>query len=410
MIRIVILGRLREGMLSRKGIIALVVALRLGFGVATAAPSQSEPTYDQAVEALYNLDFSIAERAFDSLIQRNPDNPDYWNGRASTILLKILFDQQKFNSESFTGSSIGTRSSKNAVDAADETKLRNNVATAISKANAVLTRNPKDARALYALGVANATLASFEGLARRSYMPAHSKAKLARNFHQQVLRQDPNFVDAKLSVGVYDYGIGVLPWTMRLLLGIVGISGDKVEGIHNLELVASKGARASTDAKLLLIVIYERERRFDDALRLIDELLQKYPRNFQLEISKAAIYGKMKNWDEATSVYGQVLAKVQTGKNGYDRLREEFVYHELGKSDVNRLKLDEAIAAFSKVTTSDKSTADEKADSHVWLGMIFDSRNERSKAVEQYNAVLKLNCDEGYKDSAQAFLKRPYKG
>jgi tetratricopeptide (TPR) repeat protein len=387
------------------------VALGLGFGLAAAAaPSQSEPTYEQAVEALYNLDFSIAEHAFDSLIQRNPDNPDYWNGRASTILLKILYDQQKFNSESFTGSSLGTRSSKNAVDPVDETKLRNNVATAINKANAILASNPKDTRALYALGVANATLASFEGLARRSYMSAEGKAKSARNFHQRVLKLDPNFVDARLSIGVYDYGIGVLPWTMRLFLGIVGISGDKAEGITNLQLVAGKGGRASTDAKLLLIVIYERERRFDEALRLIDELLQKYPRNFQLEISKAAIYGKLKNWDEATRVYGQILAKVQARKNGYERLREEFVYHELGKSNVNRLKLEEAIAAFSKVTTSEKSTVDEKADSYVWLGMIFDSRNERSKAVEQYNAVMKLNCDDGYKDTAQGFLKKPYKG
>ncbi len=374
-----------------------------------SSPLQDDTAYQEAVDALYNLDFSTAEHGFDTLIQRSTNNPDYWNGRASTILLKILFDQQKFNTESFTGASFGTKSSANSVNPVDEQKLRNNVATAIDKANAILARNPKDVRALYAIGVANATLASFEGLARRSYVSAHSKAKVARNTHQQVLRIDPNFVDARLSVGVYDYGVGVLPWTMRLLLGIVGISGNKQEGIRNLEMVAAKGPRASTDAKLMLIVIYEREHRYDDELRLIDELLARYPRNFQLELSKATIYGKMKNWDEAARVYGQILAKIQSKKNGYERLREELVYHQIGKSDVNGLKLDEAVAAFSRVVESDKSTADEKADSHNWMGMIFDSRNERSKAVEHYNAVLKLDCDAGYKDTAQGYLKRPYK-
>ena len=388
----------------------MVLALFLAPAILGAAPAQAEITYQQALDALYNLDFSTAEHGFDSLIQREPNNPDYWNGRASTVLLKILYDQQKFNTESFTGSSLGTKGSGNAVDPKDEQKLRTNVASAIEKAKAILAKNPKDVRALYAVGVANATLASFEGLARRSYLSAHGKAKEARNIHQRVLQLDPNFVDARLSVGVYEYGVGVLPWTMRFFLGIVGISGNKQEGIENLETVAAKGVRASTDAKLILIVVYERERRFDDELKLIDNLLARYPGNFQLELTKAAVYGKMKNWDEATRVYGQILAKIQAKKNGYDRLREELVYHQIGKSNVNRLKLDEAVAAFSHVVASDKSTADEKADSHNWMGMIFDSRNERAKAVEQYNAVLKLNCDPGYKDTAQGYLKKPYKG
>src|SRR5438874_13304802 len=99
-IKTLMTGNVRDGMLSRKGIIGVVAALFWVAASLTAVASpQTAPTYEQALDALYNLDFSIAERAFDSLIHQDENNPDYWNGRASTILMKILYQQQKFNSE-----------------------------------------------------------------------------------------------------------------------------------------------------------------------------------------------------------------------------------------------------------------------------------------------------------------------
>ncbi len=381
----------------------------IALSASPAVAQDPNAIYAKAVEALYNLDFSTAEQTFNSLTHQDESNPDYWNGIASTMLMKILYDQQKFNTDSFTGNSIGTKSSKETVDPMDERKLRNTVAVAMQKAETRLKVNPNDIRALYARGVSSATLAAFEALARRDYPGALSKAKAARKDHARVLQLDPNFVDARLAIGTYDYGVGTLSKVWRFFLGL-GISTNKEDGIRNLEMVAQKGTRASTDAKLFLIVVYQRESRFNDALQVIDDLLAKYPRNFQLELSKATIYLKMKNWDKAAEVYASVLAKLQAKRDGYDRLREELVHYEAAKNDVNRLKLDEAVTGFNKVVASSKSTVDEKADSYIWLGRIFDSRNDRKKAVEQYNAVLKLNCDKEYLDAAQGYLKKPFKG
>src|SRR5205823_7497479 len=115
----------------------------------------------------------------------------------------------------------------------EEKKLRNTIDIAVQKANAILAKRPNDVRALYSLGVANATLAAFEGLAHHSYVSAHSKAKAARNLHQRVLTIDPTFTDARLSIGVYQYGVGVIPGRWRLVLGLFGISGNKQEGIED---------------------------------------------------------------------------------------------------------------------------------------------------------------------------------
>jgi tetratricopeptide (TPR) repeat protein len=367
--------------------------------------------YDGALNALYNLDFSTAEQTFESLTHQDGTNPEYWNGLASTIWLRILYEQQKMNVESFSGSSVGTKESKDTVDPADERKLRATIDVAITKAKARLAANPNDVQALYSLGVSNATLASFAATAKRSYLEAANRTKDARNYHRRVLALDPNFTDALLSVGAYEYVVTVIPWPLRysilLPLGLTG--GNKAGGIQKLETVAAKGNHAATDAKMLLIVIYGREKRYDQALRLTNELTVQYPRNFLFEMSKASIYGKMGNWTQAVAVYEQVAAKVEKKQNGYERLRQERVYLEIGKSNVNRLNLDAAVRAFSRVISGAAATMDEKADSHIWLGRIFDSRHERPKAVEEYNAVLKLDCDDEYKDTAHGYLKKPFK-
>jgi len=423
------IGKVRDGMLSLKGnmrdcelpisscklsgklaAFTLAISLIVMIAIPSTAAAQPATTYREAVEALYNLDFSIAEAGFNNLIKQDEGNPQYWNGLASTIWLKIIYDQQKMSSDSYSGSSIGTSSSKDSIDPAQEKRLRDTVAIAIDKAKAILKKNPNDIRALYAMGVANSTLAAFEGIAKRSYTSALSNAKTARAYHLQVLKLDPNFHDANLSIGTYDYGVGVIPRFFRFLLGIVGVSGaGKEEGIRKLQLAAAKGSYASTDAKIILIVFYNRERRYEESLKLIDELLAKYPRNFQLELEKAAVYDKMKNFNAALVTYRHVLGKVQAKQDGYERLREERVYFGMGQSNVYSLQLDNAIDSFNHVVRSNNPMSGEKAEAHLWLGKIYDSRNERPRAVEQYNAVLKLDCSEETKDAAKQYLRKPFK-
>src|SRR5262249_46857540 len=177
----------------------------------------------------------------------------------------------------------------------------------------------KDVRALYAKGISNATLASFEASAKRAYLSAGSKAKAARDLHQQVLDLDPSFDDARLSVGAFNYVVGVVPGFVRLILLPLGIrSAGKDVGIEQLETAAAKGKNTSTDARMMLIVVYNREKRYDDALKIVTELHTRYPRNFMFELAEASTYGKMKRWDDAVRTYELILTKVEEKKDGYE--------------------------------------------------------------------------------------------
>jgi len=397
-------------MLSLKGIIVLLFCALFCQPLLAQDPAGPSRLYADSTDALYNLDFSTAQHGYEALTRTYPENPDYWNALASSLWLKITYDQQKLNIESFSGkASFGTKDSKEGVSPEDEKRLRDTVATAMAKAQAILDKKPNDVHALYALGIANATIASFESTVKRSYLTAHSKAKTARNLHQQVLKLDPTFDDARLSVGTYDYVIGVIPAFFRYLLAPLGVrSAGKDAGIRELETAAAKGKLNATDARMVLTVVYVREKKYDDAIKMINELHGKYPRNFLFELAKGSIYGKMMKGDDALHVYEDILMKVHGKKDGYERLREARVYSLLGNANIDRMQFEKAGEEFAHVVSSRDATTNEKGSAYLWMGKIYDSKKDRASAVKQYDLLLGLDCDADLKAEAQKYKRRPY--
>jgi tetratricopeptide (TPR) repeat protein len=312
--------------------------------------------------------------------------------------------------ESFSSKDrFGTMDSNDTVTDAEEKQLRDTVDKALATAEAMLKKDPKNTRALYAKGASYATLASFEATIRRSWLSAARKAKTARNLHKEVLKLDPNFNDARTSVGIYNYAVGSLSWGARVLVGVVGLGGDgKEAGIKDLEIAAAKGARAAVDAKMLLVVVYSREQQYDKTLKLLEELHGRYPRNFILEMSKASLYGKMARWDLATKSYRQIIEKIASRKDGYERMRIEKVYYDLANSEFHAQKFDDATRTFGLVTVGSTATPSEKAHAHLWMGRMSDSRRNRADALKHYNAVLGLDVDSEVKSDAQRLIRKPF--
>ena len=185
-------------------------------------------------------------------------------------------------------------------------------------------------------------------------------------------------------------------------------NAGKEAGINQLETAAANGKNTSTDAKLILSIIYSREKRYDDALRMMTQLHSQYPRNFLFELAQASTYSKMKHFDEARRVYQGVLLKIQSNKDGYQRVRTEKVYYLLGIDDINSEQFDTAVEDFSRVTAGKNSIPDEKASAHLWIGKIFDSKKDRTRALEQYNAAALLNCSADLKAEALKYKRRPF--
>ena len=110
----------------------------------------------------------------------------------------------------------------------------------------------------------------------------------ARRDHERVLELDPDYVDAKMVVGVHNYVIGSLSWPVRVSASIVGIGGNKKKGLNMLRQLANAGSLASPDAKIALALFLRREQAYDEALRLVQGMSAAYPRSCMIALEYAA--------------------------------------------------------------------------------------------------------------------------
>ena len=110
-----------------------------------------------------------------------------------------------------------------------------------------------------ALGLEASYIATVEG----RLMAGFRAARRCYDAHERVLELDPSRTDAGLVVGTYRYLVASLPVHMRMLAYVAGFGGGKEHGIELLERAAAGAGEARTDALFALVLVYNRERRFD---------------------------------------------------------------------------------------------------------------------------------------------------
>ena len=110
--------------------------------------------------------------------------------------------------------------------------------------------------------------ASFEETVERRHLAALKDGNDAVDKHRAVIKLDPNYRDAEMTIGLYDYTVGALPLPTKIAVGFLGHRGSKKRGIATIERVAREGNWVKEDAKTLLIMLYKRENRFTEAVAL----------------------------------------------------------------------------------------------------------------------------------------------
>src|SRR5207244_1326369 len=104
----------------------------------------------------------------------------------------------------------------------------------------------------------------------------------------------------------------------------------------------------------------------------------------------------------------QILGKLEARKDGYERLFAYKVNYPIGTSNVERLQFDAAVDAFKHVVNSKDAPDNDKANAYLWIGKIYDTGGHRPEALQQYDAILRLNCDSETKSQAQQYKRRPF--
>ena len=255
-----------------------IVLLLLG-GASLAAADAPVPALEQGFHRLYDLDFAGAQKIFESWEQQNPGNPMGPVSEAAAVLFSEFNRLGVLDSQFYENDSIFAARKKYDVNPTQKVLFERHLAGAENLARERLARDPKDRDALFAMTLASGLRSDFAALIEKRNVASLHYTKDATTWANQLLAADPKCYDAHLASGVSRYIIGSMAAPVRWILRLGGVSGDKGEGISELQITAKEGRLLAPFARILLAIAYVREKQPAQARELLLSLQQEFPDN-----------------------------------------------------------------------------------------------------------------------------------
>lgn len=236
----------------------------------------------EGYEALYNLDYEGARRRFQKMVEIAPEDPAGAQCLASSLWLQQLNESYQLKSTLYSSTE-----SKEKTDRRQTDEFRKWIRQAKTLAEARLKKEPRNVESLYYLGAAEGLEAAFTAQVERKYVAALRAGTNAVDHHREVIKLSPEYHDAELTIGLHNYVVGSLSLPLKMIAGTMGVRGSKKRGLETLERVTVEGKWARDLARILLVELYKREKRFEDAVKTARQLSEKYPRNYLYKLQMA---------------------------------------------------------------------------------------------------------------------------
>ena len=398
-------------MLSRRLAILVVLVCFLATASAQLRSAEFMTQARHGFDQIYNLDYTDAEATFLRLEARYPEHPAPPLYLATVVWLRELFERNELDLDHFIAPAYFTKATDRKMSPADRKKFFEYLAICQKVCEQTLNKDPKNLDARYFLGSVYGLQGAFAITIDRSYSQAFGFGKKAYKIHHQLVEDKPDYYDAYMSVGLYEYVVDNIPWYIKWIAMLVGYHGSQERGFEYLNRTAQKGFYASDDARVLQMVLFVREKLYPEALQNAETLHRKYPRNYILHLNRAQILEMMGKRDQAVAEYRAVVRKAAAGTPNYSRINLGSLRMMLARKFMAMRQFGPALEEYDAVAklTGASDTA-RAALSLLGAGQALDAQGKRPEAVKRYEAVLKLPDAEEAHAKARLYLSRPYAG
>ncbi len=349
----------------------------------------------KGINLIYNLEFEAAEREFQELIKREPNEPAGHFFYAMVDWWRIMIDYEN-----------------EAYDDGFKAKLK----SVIDLCDERLEKDEFDIVALFfkcgAIGFRGRLFSH-----RDSWLKAADDGRLAYPILRKAVKLAPSNYDLLLGVGIYDYFAEVIPDKYPILKPIMLFfpSGNKQRGIDELKVASEKAHYANIEATYFLLQVYlNYENNPYPALDLALRLYNKFPGNSVFHRYLGRSYVKLGKWVDVERTFSEMLNRYNKKTRGYTQLVAREAEYYLGLYSYYNNQMDEALKHFYKCDEHSRILDKKKISgfmvmTNLRIGMIYDLQNKRNLAVDQYKKVLSFDEYENSHDQAERYLKEQFR-
>src|SRR5262245_35351581 len=213
-------------------------------GALSLKPPEAEAASDydrlrnEGNRAVYNLDYAGARERFLQMTKIIPDRPAAYVYLANNLWLETLNKSRRLSTSLYSGTSFYVQKAESDnSDKEREREFDRLIKRAMALSSAALQKDATDAEALYYQASALGLRAGYTATVGRSFRRAIGDANKSIQLENKVLKLDPGYYDAYLSIGLYEYVVDSLPFAWRVVARLAGLKGSKDRGIQELESV-----------------------------------------------------------------------------------------------------------------------------------------------------------------------------
>ena len=247
------------------------------------------------IDDIINQNYSQAKSEFEKLNSKYPDLPFGKIYLAATEIARSYDYGEEYNGEVIS-------------------KYLN---SAKGQSESLLNKSPDNIWNYYFLGLTEGYISYYEGL-NGSWLTSLKEGINSESNFEECLKRNPDFVEAYSGLGTYKYWkskkIGFLSW-------LPFVHDDMAEGINYLEKAVDKSSYNTYLALNSLIWIYIDKKNFDNAIRISEKALKKYPKSRFFRWGLARAYEDVDRLKAINSYY-EIM-------NSYQNLNSMNHYNEI---------------------------------------------------------------------------------
>jgi tetratricopeptide (TPR) repeat protein len=371
-----------------------VTAMHLVFVLALLAPvaAGSQPSRElilRASDLSYNLDHEEAIALLRQAVAAEPGDSATHRALASALWLDILFKGGAVTVDhylgSFTNSTVQMRRPPADLDA----EFTREVTKAIELAEKKAAAAPNDPQAHFDLGAAVGLQATYMASVEGRLLAGFRAARRSYEEQERVLELDPKRKDAELIVGTYRYIVSTLSLPMRLMAYVAGFGGGRQRGLEMIEETAAAPGENRTDAEFALVLLYNREQRYADAMRVLTDLRHQYPRNRLILLEAGATALRAGRGADADTLLTEGMGMLTRDTRPRFPGEDAVWHYKRGAARVMLGRREEALADL-RVALSPDAAGWVQGRTHVELARLARQHGDRADAAREVDAAVAL--------------------
>ena len=339
-------------------------------------PLNFDPVVKEAFSRFYLLDFPGAIERLEQFHHAHPGDP-----HATTLLLDAMVFQELYRLDLLDTTfyaNDGFLTGRHAVQ--EDPQMRDRIFAiadeAIHEADWRVSKNSNDVDALFARGWARSLKCTYIAMVERGFGAGFRLAGKAKDDEVKVLQIDPDYADAKLVTGVYEYVVGALPLPFKFLIGFAGITGSKSKGMEMLHDAANRAVMTSVDARTVIALFLRREAKYKDAIVVVRSLKDQYPHDYLFCLEEANLRKDAGEGMKAVDAYREILS--DAAKPGYfASARLQLAYFGMGDALRGQRLFADAAHAYEEAASAPNVGPELKIRSLLAAGQCRDLNGER---------------------------------